>query len=71
MPGFLDQKVQCTVLLGQKIQCTVLPGQKKGYTLTNIVILGPTKKTGYPLSTDNIAKCYLFVTDYIVLPVQG
>ena len=37
---------------------------EKGYTLTTIVFLGPTKKTGYPLSTNDIAKRYLFVNDY-------
>ena len=39
-------------------------GTEKGYTLTTIVFLGPTKKTGYPLSTNDIAKRYLFVNDY-------
>ena len=38
---------------------------RKGYTLTTIDLLGPTQKTGYPLSTNNIAKRYLFVTDYM------
>ena len=37
---------------------------EKGYTLTTIVFVGPTKKTGYPLSTNDIAKRYLFVNDY-------
>ena len=39
-------------------------GTEKGYTLTTIVISGPTRKTGYPLTTNNIVKLYLFVTDY-------
>ena len=53
-------------ILDQKIQCTVLLGQKKGYTLTTIVFLGPTNKMGYPLSTNNIAKRYIFVNDYTI-----
>ena len=32
-------------------------GTEKGYTLTTIVFSGPTKKTGYPLSTNDIAIC--------------
>ena len=39
-------------------------GTEKGCTLTTIVFLGPTQKTGYSLSTDNIVKRYLFVNDY-------
>ena len=38
---------------------------RKGYTLTTSVFSGPTQKTGYPLSTNDIAKHYLFVNDYI------
>ena len=47
--------------MDQKRRCTVLLGQKQGYTLTTV---GPTQKTGHPLSTNHIVKCYLFVTDY-------
>ena len=39
-------------------------GTEKDYILTSIVFLGPIKKTGYPPSTNDIAKRYLFVNDY-------
>ena len=55
-PGFLDQKRQCYSSTGTE----------KGHTLTSIVFLGPTQKTGYPLSTNTITKRYLFVNDYRV-----
>ena len=39
--------------------------RKKGYTLTTIVFSGPTRKAGYPLTTNYTTKLYLFVNDYI------
>ena len=51
----MDQKRQCAVYSST--------GREKGYTLTSIVSLGPTKKTGYPLSTTDSAILYLFVHD--------
>ena len=40
-------------------------GMEIVYTLTIRVLLGPTLKTGYPLSTTHTVKRYLFETDYV------
>ena len=35
-----------------------------GYTLTTTFVVGPTLKTGYPLTISHTVKRYLLVTDY-------
>ena len=36
----------------------------KRYRQTTTVIVGPTLKTGSPLTTNHTVKCYMFMTDY-------
>ena len=46
-------------------------GIETGYTLTTTVVVGPTLKTGHPLTTSHTVKCYRFVTDYKALTAQS
>ena len=39
-------------------------GTEKGYPLTTFLFFRAYQKTGYPLTTNNIAKLYLFVNGY-------
>ena len=50
---------------GQENTAYSSTGTKIGHTLTIYVILKPTRKTGYPLTTSDVTKRYLFVNDYI------
>ena len=44
---------------------------RKGYTLTTFVFFRAYKETGYPLTSIDIAKLYLFVNVYTKLIVQS
>ena len=37
---------------------------EKGYPLSTFLVFRAYQKKGYPLTTNNIAKLYLFVNDY-------
>ena len=72
-------EIQCTVLLGRRntvysstgTENTVYSstGTEKGYTLTTFILFRAYQKRGYPLTTNHIAKLYLFVTDYNTIQI--